>query len=191
MKEKDYTLVVRSIRMLDEEKFGKLYIDYYPSMLAYACNFVLPDDAEEVVQDVMVWLWENRKTVQFKTTLIGYLFRSVRNCCMTRITQGQARQRLRQVILDKIQPFYEDTDNYTSEVLVKKLEDAIRRLPEKYRIAFEKNRFENMTYPDIANELGISVKTVEYRMSQALKQLRIELKDYLPIALISVLLDSL
>ena len=175
--------------MLNEAKFDKLYVDYYPSMLAYARNFVAPSDAEEVVQDVMVWLWENRKTVKIKTTLEGYLFRSIRNSCMTRITQGQAQQRLRLAIFDKIQPFYEDADNYTSELLVKKIEEALSRLPENYRITFEKSRFEDMTYPEIASELGVSVKTVEYRMTQALKQLRVELKDYLPVALLTILLN--
>ena len=171
--------------MLDEVKFNRLYIEHYPSMLAYARNFVTPEDAEEAVQDVMVWLWENRNSVEIKTTLKGYLFRSVRNSCMTRITQGQAQQRLRQAIFDRIQPFYEDTDNYTSEALVKKIEEALKRLPETYRVAFEKSRFEEKTYSEIADELGISVKTVEYRMSQALKHLRTELKDYLPTAVLA------
>ena len=182
-------MITRSVRILDEEKFDKLYVDYYPSMLAYARNFVSPDDAEDIVQDVMVWLWDNRKTVVLKTSLKSYLFRSVRNSCMNRITQGQAQQRLRQAIFDKIQPFYEMTDNYTLEALGKKIEEALSRLPENYRIAFEKSRFENKTYPEIATELGISVKSVEYRMTKALKQLHDELKDYLPVAVLAMLLN--
>ncbi len=176
--------------MLDEDKFDKLYIDYYPSMLAYARNFVVPEDAEEVVQDMMVWLWENRKKIKIKTSLKSYLFRSIRNSCMTKITQGHTQQRIRQVIFDKIQPFYEDADNYTSEILVKKIEEALSHLPENYRITFEKNRFEDKTYSEIAAELGISVKTVEYRMTQALKQLRVELKDYLPATILMLLLNG-
>jgi RNA polymerase sigma-70 factor (family 1) len=188
--ENTHILVPQSFRTLNEEKFDELYLHYYPSMLAYASNFVLPDDAEEVVQDVMVWLWENRKTVVIRTTLKGYLFRAVRNSCMTRITQGQAQQRLRQAIFDRIQPFYEDADNYTSEILVIKIEEALNRLPESYRITFRKSRFEDKTYSEIAVELGVSVKTVEYRMTQALKQLRIELKEYLPVAAVVMLLTS-
>jgi len=156
-------------------------MEFYPAMLAYARNFVTPEDAEEAVQDVMVWLWENRKTIEIKSSLKSYLFRSVRNSCMTRIAQGQAQQRLRQAIFEKIQPFYEDIDLYTVEELTQKIEIALGRLPESYRIAFEKSRFEDKTYPEIAAELNVSVKTVEYRMTQALKQLRIELKDYLPL----------
>ena len=189
MEDCSYTLVHRGVRMLDEDKFDRMYVDFYPSMLAYACNFVSHDDAEEAVQDVMVWLWENRRSVVIKTSLKSYLFRSVRNCCMTRITQGKAQQRLRQAIFDRIQPFYEDADNYTSEVLAKKIEEALSHLPEIFRITFEKSRFENKTYPEIASELDISVKAVEYRISQALKQLRAELKDYLPLAALVMLLN--
>ncbi|MDR0714092.1 MAG: RNA polymerase sigma-70 factor [Bacteroidales bacterium] len=169
------------MQRLDESGFDRLYVDHYPSMLAYARNFVTPEDAEEVVQDVMVWLWENRKTVRINSSFKGYLFRSVRNSCMNRLTQGLAKQRLHQSIFGKIQPFYEDADLYTVDQLSQKIEDALNRLPENYRTVFEKNRFEDMTYPLIAEELGISVKSVEYRMSQALKQLRTELKDYLPL----------
>ena len=189
MDENIFTLITQNVRKLNEDKFEQLYVDYYPSMLAYARNFVSPDDAEDIVQDVMVWLWDNRKTVVLKTSLKSYLFRSVRNSCMTRITQGQAQQRLRQAIFDKIQPFYEMTDNYTLEELEKKINEALSHLPDKNRIAFEKSRFEDKTYPEIANELGVSVKTVEYRMTQALKQLYAELKDYLPMAVLAVLLN--
>ena len=177
-------LVTDNIRRLDKNKFDKLYVEHYPSLLAYARNFVIHEDAEEAVQDVMVWLWENRKTVEIKSSLKNYLFRSVRNSCMTLLTQGQAQQRMRQAIFEKIQPFYEDIDLYTVEELTQKIEEALTRLPESYRIAFEKSRFEDMTYPEIAAELNVSIKTIEYRMTQALKQLRAELKEYLSLVIL-------
>ena len=64
-----------------------------------------------------------------------------------------------------------------------KIEKAILNLPESYRIAFEMHRFQNKTYQENAEELNISSKTVDYRIQQALKQLRKELKDYLPLLL--------
>ena len=54
-------------------------------------------------------------------------------------------------------------------------------LPENYRQAFEMNRFQDMTYKEIASHLNISSKTVDYRIQQALKILRIKLKDYMPL----------
>ena len=64
-----------------------------------------------------------------------------------------------------------------------KLLPAIWSEPESYRVAFEMHRFQNKTYQEIAEELNISSKTVDYRIQQALKQLRKELKDYLPLLL--------
>ena len=189
MEEKPYKLITQNFQMLIEDKFDELYVEHYPAMLAYARVFVSPDDAEDIVQDVMVWLWNHRKTVIIKTSLKSYLFRSIRNSCLTRITQGQAQQRLRQAIFDKIQPFYEITDNYTIETLGKKIEEVLSHLPEDYRVTFEKSRFEDKTYSEIAADLNISHKTVEYRMNRALKQLRAELKDYLPVAIFAGLLN--
>lgn len=78
---------------------------------------------------------------------------------------------------------FEDPDFYIIDELTQKIEKAILNLPESYRIAFEMHRFQNKTYQEIAEELNISSKTVDYRIQQALKQLRKELKDYLPLLL--------
>jgi RNA polymerase sigma-70 factor (ECF subfamily) len=63
---------------------------------------------------------------------------------------------------------------------IKNLEDAIERLPESYKEAFIMNRFKSETYQEIALKLKVSPKTINYRIQQALKTLRKELKDYLP-----------
>ena len=72
---------------------------------------------------------------------------------------------------------------YIVEELSRKIEEALQRLPDSYREAFELNRFQHMTYGEIATCLEVSSKTVDYRIQQALKLLRVELKDYLPILL--------
>ena len=76
---------------------------------------------------------------------------------------------------------YEDPDFYIVEELTRNIENALSRLPETYREAFEMNRFQSMTYNEIAEKLNVSSKTVDYRIQQALKLLRVELKDYLPL----------
>ena len=64
-----------------------------------------------------------------------------------------------------------------------KKQSALEALPSNYREAFEMNRFQKLTYKEIASQLNVSSKTVDYRIQQALKQLRIDLKDYLPLIL--------
>ena len=72
---------------------------------------------------------------------------------------------------------------YQIEELAKRIEDAVAALPESYREAFVMHRFRDMSYKEIAETLGVSPKTIDYRIQQALKQLRMDLKDYLPLLL--------
>ena len=72
---------------------------------------------------------------------------------------------------------------YQIEELAKRIEDAVAALPESYRVAFVMHRFRDMSYKEIAETLGVSPKTIDYRIQQALKQLRVDLKDYLPLLL--------
>ena len=76
---------------------------------------------------------------------------------------------------------YDNPNFYIEEELIRKIEKSIQDLPENYRQAFEMNRFQDMTYKEIASHLNISSKTVDYRIQQALKILRIKLKDYMPL----------
>ena len=80
----------------------------------------------------------------------------------------------------KFQEQFENPDFYIGELMAL-ASKAIRELPDEYRKAFEMNRFEEMTYNEIAFKLGVSPKTVDYKIQQALKILRHELKEYLPL----------
>ena len=74
------------------------------------------------------------------------------------------------MIFDNLQSQYDDPDFYAIQELTEKIEEALARLPENVREAFELNRFQNLTYNEIAERLGVSPKTIDYRIQQALKQ---------------------
>lgn len=166
-----------------EDAFEALFLKYYPPLCAYARMFVEPDDGQEIVSDVMVWLWENREMSTFDLSVKSYLFRAVKNRCLTLIRHNEVRQKVEETIFDNLQSQYDDPDFYIVDELTKKIEEALASLPENVRETFEMNRFQNLTYNEIADRLGISPKTVDYRIQQALKLLRISLKDYLPLVL--------
>ena len=105
----------------------------------------------------------------------------VKNKCLNSISHQQVKQRVHEKLYQKFVVQFEDPDFYIPGELIEKLDRAIRNLPEDYRKAFEMNRFEDMTYQSIAEKLSMSPKTIAYRISQALKILRTELKDYLPL----------
>ena len=167
----------------DEKAFDVLFLKYYPSLCAYARQFVEYDDGQEIVQDVMVWLWENREMHTFEISPKSYLFKAVKNRCLTLISRNEIKQRIVNTLYDDQQLRYEDPDFYIVEELSRKIEEALQRLPNSYREAFEMNRFQHLTYGEIASLLNVSSKTVDYRIQQALKLLRVDLRDYLPILL--------
>ena len=167
----------------EEKAFDFLFMKYYPILCAYAKRFVDFDDGQEIVQDVMVWLWENRDMHLIEEAPKSYLFRAVRNRSLTLINRKELKQRILNTLSENVHSSFEDPDFYIVEELSQKIEEALQRLPESYREAFEMNRFRNLTYNEIATQLNISSKTVDYRIQQALKLLRVELKDYLPLIL--------
>lgn len=115
--------------------------------------------------------------------LSHYLFTSAKNRCLTYLSREALRSnRLSDLRVDVAEPFGVP-DIYQLEELRQNIRRAVEELPEPYREAFEMNRFENRTYKKIAEELGISAKTVDYRIQQSLKILRVKLKDYLPLIL--------
>lgn len=175
------------LRKGDNIAFDSLFLKYYSTLCAYAKQFVSREDAEEVVQETMLWLWEYRNMHNIETSLGQYLFRSVKNKCLTLINRDLIKSRVNTVLQSQWQNIFDSPDFYIIEELTTKIENAIQSLPETYRVAFEMNRFQNKTYQEIAEELDISSKTVAYRIQQALKILRFELKDYLVLLLISLL----
>ena len=164
----------QAIKGGDRKAFDILFLRYYPILCAYAKQFVDLEDGKEIVQDVMVWFWENKEMQTFDTSLKNYLFKSVRN-------RNEIKKRIHEKIQVYMEQLHEDPDFYIVEELAGKIEAAISRLPESYKEAFKLNRFQNMTYNEIAQKLGVSPKTVDYKIQQALKILRHELKEYLPL----------
>lgn len=175
-----------SIQEGDERAFDSLFLKYYPLLCTYAKQYVDFADGEEIVQDVMVWFWENSQMQVIESSLRCYLFKAVKNRCLTLISRNELKQRFVYSLTDQLPFQYEDPDFYVVEELSRNIDAALARLPETYREAFELNRFHHMTYSEISKKLGVSSNTVAYRIQQALKILRVELREYLPLLLFLV-----
>lgn len=167
----------------DEQMFDIVYKQYYRGLCAFASQYVAESECEEIVQDVMMWLWENRTRLNPELSLKSLLFTMVKNQCLNKITHNQIKQQVREKLYDKFKDQFEDPDFYLEGELIALVTKAIRELPEDYRQAFELNRFQHLTYNEIAERTGVSSKTIAYRICQSLKILRTELKDYMPLLL--------
>ena len=175
--------LLSAIQRGDQKAFDALVRRYYPAMCAYGHRFVDLEDAEEIVQDSLLWIWENRENLFIETSLSSYLFKMIYRKALNKLAHIDATQRADTRFYEEMQEMLQDTDLYQVEELTQRIKDAIATLPESYREAFVMHRFRDMSYKEIAEILGVSPKTVDYRIQQALKQLRVDLKDYLPLLL--------
>lgn len=178
--DRDNAETLHLLRAGDEHTFDTVYKMYYRGLCAYASQYVDDSECEEIVQDVMMWLWENRTVLISEMSLKSLLFTIVKNKCLNNVTHNQIKQRVHEKLYSRFESQFEDPDFYVLGELVQLINKSINGLPEEYRKAFEMNRFENLTYNEIAERTGVSAKTIAYRISQSLKILREELKDFLP-----------
>ncbi|MDR1119466.1 MAG: RNA polymerase sigma-70 factor [Dysgonamonadaceae bacterium] len=167
----------------DPRAFDAVYRLFFKGLCSFASQYVDKEEAEEIVQETMLWIWENRKNLMPDMSLKSLLFMIVKNKSLNRINHNHMKSAVLLKIKEKFEAQFDDPDFYLYQELTSLLCNAIERLPETYRIAFEMNRLENKTHKEIAQQLNVSIQTVNYRISQALKILRVELKDYLPFLL--------
>ena len=179
----DNDFLLSAVQRGDQKAFDTLFRRYYPMLCAYGHRFVELEDAEEIVEDSLLWIWENRETLVIESSLNSYLFKMVYRRALNKLAHINATQRADTRFYEEMQEMLQDTDYYQIEELAKRIEDAVAALPESYREAFVMHRFRDMSYKEIAETLGVSPKTIDYRIQQALKQLRVDLKDYLPLLL--------
>lgn len=186
--------LIENLRRGDESAFRCIYDRYYESLCRFADLF-LHDAAlaEEIVDDVIFYLWEHRTEVEIAYSLRAYLMRSVRNRCLNELNSLSRREELRfssfslpenTEFLDSL---FIEKEHPLGYLLEQELEDELLRgieaLPEECRTVFKKSRFEQKKYEEIAQELNISVNTVKYHIKNALAFLQKHVSSYLKLLL--------
>lgn len=173
--------VLLALKEGQEKAYDYIFRKYYKALCAQANAYVSDLDlSQSLVQDCFVRFWEKRQQATTIENLASYFSFMVRNKCIDHLRKEHRLQSIENSNLD-------ETDNLESDALLishefeEKLIVALSALPDRCRTAFEYSRFENLSYPEIANKMDISVKAVEALISRSLKILRKELKDYLPV----------
>ena len=167
------------IRKGDKTEFESLFRSYYVSLVNYAKTLVRDHDtAEEIVQDLFVRIWQNKEKFKIKSSLNGYLFRSVHNRCIHNIEHLKVVSRHAETET----MHYDNSVEDPSEILQYKdlqlrIARTLKRLPERSAEIFCMSRFDGLKYNEIAEKLSVSVKTVEVSMGRALKEFRKELLE--------------
>ena len=172
--------LLNALRQGDGNSFDHLFRRYYPMLCAYAHRLVSLEDAEEIVQEVMLWLWENRGDLIIESSLNQYLFKMTYRRVLNHLTREQVKTKAEAAFYERTQAALCEVDYGRFEELDRKIKEAMAALPDSYREAFVMHRFKELSYKEIAEVLDVSPQTVAYRIQQALKLLRVSLKDYLP-----------
>ncbi|WP_294531667.1 RNA polymerase sigma-70 factor [uncultured Bacteroides sp.] len=179
---------IQTLKSGNQEAFEKLYRFYYKGLCAFSAQFVSFAEAEEIVQDTMLWLWENKDKINPELSLKSLLFTTVKNKSLNLLTHDDIKRRVHQEIIDAFEEEFEDPDTFLNREIMVAYHQAMSKVPAEFRQVFEMNRKQHLTHKEIALKLNISPQTVNYRIGQTLKQLRVELKDFLP--LIMLLMQS-
>ncbi|MFC3199979.1 RNA polymerase sigma-70 factor [Parapedobacter deserti] len=163
--------------------FEETFKSNVKALHAYAYTILREDGAaEEIVQNVFLKLWENRKRMAIHTSLKAYLYKSVYHESLNYLKHLQVRRKYMEEAMANLRQ--QVPDEAPDEELQRQLGEALSQLPEKCRTVFQMSRFEDFKYQEIADKLGISLKTVEAHMGKALKLLRLRLADFLPLLIV-------
>lgn len=177
----------------EETRFEDIYLSYFSKMKYFAKEYVISEeDAENIVQDVFVELWENKTMLNMHMNLIAYLFTTIKNKCLNHLRHKLVVQETASKLqeeytislrmnLDSLEAF--DNNLFSDQDIEKIISRALDTLSEKCRTIFIMSKIEGKKQKEIAQELNISINTIETQMGIAYKKLRIELKDYFPILL--------
>jgi RNA polymerase sigma-70 factor (ECF subfamily) len=167
---------------------SRLFMNYSKPLFYYALKFVDEEAAKDAVQDVFLKLSADQHLI-ISGSLNGLLFTMIRNKCLQQIEKQKVRASYQEASALRLKEneilFYStEARSLIEQELREQLEKAIAALPDKCREVFILSRYHEKMNKEIAEELGISIKTVEKHISAALRLIRTELKDYLPLLML-------
>ncbi|WP_422351087.1 RNA polymerase sigma factor [Flagellimonas sp.] len=167
--------------------YNYLFETYYVELCNYATNLCRDRvKSEDIVQNVIIRLWKNRKKLQSGLSLKNYLYRSVYNEFVDQYRKDTATTVLEKKYIEGVEKFYETKEEPEVEGLYQILKREIEKLPPRCKETFVLNKLEGLTYNEISEFQKVSVNTVEKQMVKALKILRSNLKHRVEVFLLLV-----
>jgi len=182
-------LLIGGLERREKAVFDYIFNYYYSSLCAFSMQYLDDRNAvEDLVQDFFVSLWMESSHYKIHTSLKSYLFAGVKNRCIDFHKHLAVDMKYRKFILFSANNDENSADNYLAESELRHAVDqCIEKLSPRCREIFEMSRSGGLTNQEIAVKLGLSKRTIELQISNALKIMRKELVEYLPACLIALL----
>jgi len=163
----------------NERAFASVFNRYHVELFRFALRYVQqPPLAEDIVQDVLLYLWERRQELTISASLKSYLYAAVKHRSLDYLKSQYAKQVPEGDLPEDLPAATQADTPLQVEQLTAAIHRAVAELPEKCRVIYTLSRNAELTYQEIATELGLSVKTVEAQMGIALRKLRAGLQGY-------------
>jgi RNA polymerase sigma-70 factor (ECF subfamily) len=187
------SILVQFLKDGNQQVFESIYEKFYGQLFVFAREYVLSVDvAHEMVQDTFMKLWEKRMNLDDNTQLQSFLYRVTRNTCLNYLKHLAVQEKFRQFAKSRQMETHlnysalqhSSAEKIIADELEEKINETIDLLPPRCKVIFLKSRFEEKKYREIAEELGISIKTVENQIQKALKILRSNLSEFMSIAIL-------
>jgi RNA polymerase sigma-70 factor (ECF subfamily) len=166
-----------------KKAFKKVFTIYYPRLEKYACHFIANhQEAEDIVQDVFVQVWEKREAIKTDSNFDSYLFTLVRNRCLNALKKQVAEQKFIGKIQAKSEELYNisfgvDDEFLSMEILLhEQLEKIIVEMPERCQSAFRLKWFEGKKIREISEIMGISTTMVDKHLAKGMEIMRQKMK---------------
>ena len=172
-----------SIKHKDGQLFEQYYKDHYKFFFLAACKYLAdPALAQEMVNDVFLKLWQDADSITIQVSLKSYIYRAIANRCLNQLEKNKRDYRHLQEIRHRPEETFELREMEDDELKVR-LYQAIDQLPQQCRRVFRMSRVEELKQQEIADRLGISIKTVKNHITYALQQLNRVLDEWISLSL--------
>ncbi|GAA4291884.1 RNA polymerase sigma-70 factor [Aestuariibaculum suncheonense] len=188
----------RAFKKGKELAFEYFFNKYYNNIVGFGVQFIYDEEeAKNIAQEAFLNLWTNRNKIEQPSGIKSFLYTYTKSKCLNLIRSKKVREKYKSEALNKREALlnqevidalnFDSMDFYELEQIINK---SIENLPGKTKTIFLKKRFDNKKNQEIADELEISLKTVESHITKALKALKEQLAPYFPTILISIILSS-
>ncbi|MBD5234070.1 MAG: RNA polymerase sigma-70 factor [Bacteroidales bacterium] len=186
----DEALLMAALKTDSHEAFFVIFRRYYYFLVLFAGRFIQDrDTCEDIVQDVFTQFWHTRKSLEIKSSLRSYLTTLVQNLALNKLKHNKVEESYLQVYEELMSDTPEDVLRFNE--LNEAIEQSLAKLAPEVRLTLMLSREEKLKYSEIAERLKISVKTVEARISKALRFIQADLERFKIIILLIIATEIL
>lgn len=179
-------LLIEGLGRRDKIVFDYIFNYFYSSLCTFSLQYLKDsDEVEDLVQGFFVTFWMEAPHLQINSSLKSYLFAGIKNRCLDYRKHRKVTEKYKAFILVASECVDNSFDHYFAESELRQaIEKSMEKLPPRCSEIFELSRLKGLSNQEISDQLGISKRTIEVQISNALKILRKELYEFLPLWLI-------